>query len=397
MNSLLALTFAMISGLIFSRIVKPFNLPNVTGYLAAGLVAGPYVLNIINSDTVAELSVITSAALGFIAFSIGGEFKISNLRKLGAKIFVITLFEACTATILVIISMFVLRLFYPEQTPVSLILLLGAIAAATAPAATLMVVRQYKASGPVTEALLPVVASDDAIGLMIFSVCFSLAKVFAGGGTLTVRSTVIQPIIEIVMSLAIGAALGAVLSICMKFFKSRANRLCLMIAAVFLGVCIADILGLSSLLTCMMIGGVFTNMRSDSATILEGCERWTPPLFMLFFVLSGAGLNLSVIPHIGAAGIVYLLARSAGKYSGACIGSTIAGADKNVRKYLGITLLPQAGVAIGMAQTVAASAELSSISSNLVTIVLSAIFVYELIGPVLTRITLVKAGEIEKR
>ena len=352
-------------------------------------------MSLLSLDAVHSLSPITDVALGFIAFSIGGEFKLSYIKKLGKRIVVITLVQAFM-TVLVVIGTL---LFIPNENEtmrISTALLLGAIAAATAPAATLMVVRQYRAKGPVTETLLPVVAFDDAIGLMIFSVCFSLAKSLCSGIQITFSEAILKPLLEIVLSIGIGAALGAILTLCMRFFHSRANRLCLMITAVVLGVAFSDLLDLSSLLVCMMIGALFVNLRDDAMDILSGSEQWTPPLFMLFFVLSGAELDLSILPAVGVIGVVYLVARSFGKYFGAFLGSVLSRSEKTVRNYLGITLLPQAGVAIGMAQSVAANPELhaAGVSSRIVAIVLFATLVYELVGPVLTKIALTKAGEI---
>ena len=374
MLNLLYLAVAMAAGLGLSRVMKLVNLPNVTGYLIAGILVGPYVLDIINIESIQSLKIITSVALGFIAFSIGGEFKLSYLKKLGKSILIITIVQAVTTVLIV----------------------LGAIAAATAPAATLLVVRQYKARGPVTDTLLPVTAFDDAVGLIIFSVCFALAQVFAVGGELTVQAVLLEPLREIGLSLLVGAAMGALLALMMKFFHSNANRLCLMIAAVFACVALSELWELSSLLTCMMLGAFLANLRKDSISILSLSEDWTPGLFMLFFVLSGAELDFSILATVGLAGIVYILARSIGKYGGAYIGSAISKAEPNVRRYLGITLLPQAGVAIGMAQMVAADPGLSElgIASQVVTVVLFATLVYELIGPILTKIALTKAGEI---
>ena len=374
MLNLLYLAVAMAAGLGLSRVMKLVNLPNVTGYLIAGILVGPYVLNIINNESIQSLKIITSVALGFIAFSIGGEFKLSYLKKLGKSILIITIVQAVTTVLIV----------------------LGAIAAATAPAATLLVVRQYKARGPVTDTLLPVTAFDDAVGLIIFSVCFALAQVFAVGGELTVQAVLLEPLREIGLSLLVGAAMGALLALMMRFFHSNANRLCLMIAAVFACVALSELWELSSLLTCMMLGAFLANLRKDSISILSLSEDWTPGLFMLFFVLSGAELDFSILATVGLAGIVYILARSIGKYGGAYIGSAISKAEPNVRRYLGITLLPQAGVAIGMAQMVAADPGLSElgIASQVVTVALFATLVYELIGPILTKIALTKAGEI---
>lgn len=404
LSALLALGLAMIGGLALSRLMKLLHLPNVTGYLFAGLLIGPYLLpmifgqgvHLLSLDAVHSLAPITDVALGFIAFSIGGEFKLSYIKKLGTRIVVITLIQAFH-TVFVVIGALLLIPNDSDTLRISTALLLGAIAAATAPAATLMVVRQYRAKGPVTDTLLPVVAFDDAIGLMIFSVCFSLAKSLCSGVQITFTEAVLKPLLEIVLSIGIGAALGALLTVCMRFFHSRANRLCLMITAVVLGVAFSDLLDLSSLLVCMMIGALFANLRDDAIDILSGTEQWTPPLFMLFFVLSGAELDLTILPIVGIIGVVYLVARSLGKYFGAFLGAIVSKSERTVRNYLGITLLPQAGVAIGMAQSVAANPELhaAGISSQIVAIVLFATLVYEIVGPVLTKIALTKAGEIQ--
>ncbi|HHT83372.1 MAG: cation:proton antiporter [Christensenellales bacterium] len=394
MNALLSLTLAMIGGLILSRIVKVLHLPNVTGYLVAGIIVGPYVCNFVSLENIREFSTILTAALGFIAFSIGSEFKLANIKRIGNKAVIITLFESLTAVLAVLGGLYLLKIFFPDKFSTPVILILSAVAAATAPAATLMVVRQYKAKGPVTDILLPVVAFDDAISLIVFSINFALAKVFATNTKFTVITAFLYPLLEIVLSLAIGGAIGALLALCMKFFKSRANRLCLMIAAVFGGIAVSEILKLSTLLTCMMIGAMFTNLRKDSSKILEGSERWTPPLFMLFFVVSGASLDFSILPYVGIAGVAYIVFRSLGKYWGAVTGALTTKADKNIRKYLGIALLPQAGVAIGMSQMVAAEPKLAEYAPQVVTIILCATLVYELIGPILTKIALVKAGEV---
>lgn len=395
MINLLYLAVAMAAGLALSRLMKLVNLPNVTGYLIAGILVGPYVLNIINTESIKSLKIITSTALGFIAFSIGGEFKLSYLKKLGKSIVVITVVQALVTVLLVAGVM----LLIPGEKSVKVprALLLGAISAATAPAATLLVVRQYKARGPVTDTLLPVTAFDDAIGLMIFSVCFALAKVFAVGSALTVQAVLLDPLREIGLSLLVGGVLGAFIALMMRFFKSDANRLCLILAAVFACVALSELWGLSSLLTCMMLGAVLANLRRDAITFMALADDWTPGLFMLFFVLSGAELDFSILATVGLAGIVYILSRSVGKYSGAFLGAAMSKADHNVRKYLGITLLPQAGVAIGMAQMVAASEDLAGIAPQVVTVALFATLVYELVGPVLTKIALTKAGEIEKK
>lgn len=378
----------MIVGLLMTRIMKKFNLPNVTGYLIAGLIVGPYCLNIFNGEKLEGLTVITNAALGFIAFSIGGEFKLSSLKQLGAKIFIITLFEAVGASILVSGTLMVAG-FNPQLS-----LVLGAIASATAPAATLMVVRQYKARGPVTSTLLPIVAIDDAVCLMLFSILSSVAKSLGTEGEFSAYETILKPIIEIVGSLVVGFAVGYVLAIATKLFLSRANRISLVVTAVFLGVGLSELLGLSSLLLCMAIGAALANFSKVTDSVMEGTDRWTPPVFMLFFVISGAEFNFEIFKTVGLIGVLYLVLRSAGKYFGAMLGCTLTKSEENVRKYLGITLLPQAGVAIGMAQL--SLMVVPDYGEQIRAVILCATLVYELVGPLLTKLVLTKAGEIKK-
>ena len=401
MNAILGVALAMVFGLILNRVMKLFNLPNVTGYLIAGILVGPHCINLLNTSNLSDISFISTIALGFIAFSIGGEFKIDSIKRLGGKVLTITFLQAFGAVALVMSSLFVVQAIDPTLISTPAILILSAIATATAPAATLMVVRQYKAKGPVTETLLPVVAFDDAIGLIVFAICFGVAKVLAGGGEITAKAIALNPLLEIVLSLGIGCVLGIILAFACNLFKSRANRLSAMVATVLIavGLCQIEILGvhMSSLLICMMIGAAFTNARKDAVIILDGQERWTPPLFMLFFVISGATLDLTIIPYIGVIGVVYIVFRSLGKYSGAFLGGLVTKADKNVKNYLGITLLPQAGVAIGMAQTVAGEPALQTISQSIVTVILCATLFYEIVGPLLTKICLQKAGEITEK
>ena len=377
MNTLLLIGIAMLAGLAVSRAARAVKLPNVTAFLVAGLLIGPCVAGIINKEQAASMGIISEAALGFIAYAIGGEFKLSYLKKIGKAPLTITAFQGLTTALCVDVGLILFGVDVP------LALLLGAIALATAPAATLMVVRQYKANGPVTQMLLPVVAMDDALGLMVFSISASVAQSMLGGAV-TVESMVLSPIIEIVGSVALGAALGAVLAFGARFFASRGNKLALSIALVLAGVGLCDMLNLSSLLVCMMIGAVMVNMSQQREVLMEQCDRFTPPLFLLFFVLSGAELDLSVLPQVGLIGVGYLLLRTLGKWGGAMLGSLCVHADENIKKYLGLTLLPQAGVAIGMAALVAA--RFPTLGQQVNTIVL--------IGPVITKWALTKAGEI---
>ena len=398
MNTLLSLGIAMAVGLLFTRIVKLVKLPNVTGYLIAGLLIGPSVLGLIDKATVESFDMIVTLALGFIAFSIGGEFKLGTLKKLGKNVTVITFFQALGAVAVVFVVLLVAGLCGAlGEDYLPMVFTLSAIATATAPAATLLVVRQYKAHGPVTETLLPVVAMDDAIGLMIFAIFNAIAVAIASGETPTVTTMLLDPLLEIFLSLLIGFALGLVVALCTRVIKSRANRLCLCITATVVGVALADMWGLSSLLLCMMIGAVFSNLGFEVDRVLEGTDRWTPPLFMLFFVISGADLDLSILPTVGILGALYIIARALGKYFGAMAGAAVVKADPNIRKYLGITLLPQAGVAVGMAQIALSEFTAlgeSDIGRKIQAVVLCATLVYEIVGPVLTKISLKKAGEI---
>lgn len=398
MNILLVICIALAAGLMMTRLMKLIGLPNVTGYLIIGIILGPCCLKIISqTDINGVFDIITEVALAFIAFSIGVEFKISAFKRIGKNIFIITLSQALTTAVLVDVVLITLALTTDiVELPVAICL--GAIATATAPAATLMVVRQYKARGPVTETLLPVVALDDAVGLMVFSVSIAIAKVFASGTPLTFTAIVLEPLLEIVLSLAIGAALGALLSLSARIFKSRANRLTSCIAVVLAGCGLTMIEGLtlSSLLVCMMIGAVYCNTFRQSDVIMEQCDRWTTPLFILFFIVSGASLDIFNIIHVGVVGVIYVLVRATGKYIGAMWGSAAVKAPRAVTKYLGLTLLPQAGVAIGMAAICARSLP-PELASAITTVVLCATLIYELAGPIITKLALSAAGEIEKK
>ena len=386
MHTLFTIALAMIAGLLLTRVVKLVKLPNVTGYLIAGLLIGPYCFRLISAEALDSLDIITVAALGFIAFSIGSEFKKAHLKAIGAKILVITACEALGAVILVDVVVIALGF------PVPMALCLGAIAAATAPAATLLVVRQYRAKGELTSTLLPVVAMDDAIGLMAYALSVSVAKMIQNGEAFNVMATLVNPLLEILLSLGAGALIGAIVALSNRFFESKNNRLIISIAAVLLGVGLAQQFGLSHLLLCMAIGATYVNLRDDAIQTLEQADAWTPPLFLLFFVLSGAELNVSVLPSLGLIGAVYIVTRVVGKYLGAYIGCTISKTSHTIRKYLGLSLIPQAGVAIGIAQLVVK--ELPEYGASIQAVILCATLIYELVGPVITKYSLIKAGEI---
>lgn len=389
MNVLSAIAIAMATGLLFNRIAKYIGLPFVTGYLIAGVLIGPFILDLYPTSLLESSTVITNVALGFIAFAIGGEFRWKDISHIGSKVLVVTLFQALMATILVDA---LLLLF---QFPPAVAIALGAIATATAPAATLMIVKQYNARGPVTDMLLPVVAMDDAVGLMVFSVSISIARVLSGSAEISFKTIALDPMLEIFGSLLVGALLGLAMTFCFRFFLSRDNRLCIILCVVFAGTAIAELANLSSLLLCMSIGVVLANCHIEHQRVMDVEEHWTAPLFMLFFVISGAELDLAALPAVGLLGLIYILARSAGKIFGAWAGATVTKADKNIRKFLGVTLLPQAGVAIGMSQ-LAVAALPAAYGTQIRTVVLAATLIYEMVGPLLTKLALTSAGEIKK-
>ena len=412
MQALLSLSIALLAGLLLSRVVKLLNLPAVTAYLVAGILVGPYVLGqlgapgigFISMDDVESYSIICDVALGFIAFSIGNEFRLSQLKKIGKQATIVGILQAVITTVLVDAALIGLHFIIPEQLPLSAAIILGAIASATAPAATLMVVKQYKAKGPVTDMLLPVVALDDAVGLMIFAISFGVAKAL-DSGVVDVVTVVVEPILEVVLSLVLGVVMGVLFNFCERFFHSRSKRMSISIGFVMLTIAlsmieITEIPGIhirfSSLLVCMMLGTIFCNICDFSEELMERVDRWTAPLFVLFFVLKGAELELIVFTNatIVLIGIVYILFRSIGKYSGALASSKLAGCDDNIVKYLGITLLPQAGVALGMANMAKSATEIGDAGTVIFNITLFAVLVYEIVGPMLTKMALIKAGDI---
>ncbi len=409
MYTLLGLSIALFMGLMLSRLAKLLNLPAVTAYLVAGILIGPFLLGAfgvkgLGFTSLAEVEsygLISDVALGFIAFSIGNEFRLSQLKKIGKQATVIGVFQAIITTIVVDAALIGLHFAMPEKFSLSAAIILGAIATATAPAATLMVVRQYKAKGPLTDILLPVVALDDAVGLVVFAISFGVARSISSG-TVNLLSVVLEPLIEVTLSLALGFVMGLLFTFCERFFHSRSKRLAMSVTFVLLTVALSMLkfevggvhIGFSSLLVCMMLGSVFCNICDFSEELMDRIDRWTAPLFILFFVFSGAELDFNVFTSFAVVliGVVYIIARSIGKYSGAFISAKAVKCDPNIVKYLGITLLPQAGVALGMAM----KAETIGPEGHIVaSITLFAILIYELFGPMLTKIALTKAGDIK--
>ena len=412
----------LFAGLLSTRLMRVLKLPNVTGYIITGIIMGPFLFGVLfNNFTydgikdgvvfgyVKQLGWVSQVALGFIAFSIGTSFRASTLKTLGKRVIVITILEAMGGSLLVILALLAAHFIAPDQIGWEIVLTLGAIASATAPAATLMVIRQYRARGELVDTLLPVVALDDAAALILFAILFQIATTIAGGGEFSAYKMIAKPLIEILLSLAIGAVLGLLITFCNKFFKSRNNRLILCIMAVFasLGIYVAfryEALGgfeLSSLLMCMMAGAFYSSLRPDSGRTLDVLDRFTSPVYMMFFVISGASLDLSIFFNenglivLAIAG-VYIFARVLGKWLGAFTGSSITHSPPEVKKYLGLTLVPQAGVAIGLATTASSlfgSNPATERSGALIlATVLTSTLVYELIGPLVSKFALNKAG-----
>ena len=408
MTTLLSVSIAVLAGLLMTRAFKPLKLPSVTAYLIAGVLIGPYFLGSLNIDglgfvseeAVSGLALVSEVSLAFIAFSIGSEFRLEELKKTGRQAFVIGIFQALAATLCVDLALLAVHFMMPDKLSVAQLLTLGAIATATAPAATLMVVRQYKANGPLTKLLLPIVALDDAVGLIIFAVCFGISKSLVSG-SVDLISIIVNPLVEIIASLALGAVMGWVLTQLEKMFNSNTNRLNMTIAVVFLAASISMIdfhvgpihISFSSLLVCMMLGTIFCNICPLSEDIMERSDKWSSPLLALFFVISGAELQLSVFTDsaIVIIGIVYIVFRCLGKYYGSLFSAKATKCSPSICKYLGITLFPQAGVALGMCSTAMQLGEQGSLIRN---ITLFAVLIYELVGPLMTKNALMSAGEI---
>ena len=412
MNILLSVSIALLAGLLMTRLFKPFKLPDVTAYLIAGVLIGPYCVGALgigglgfeSMEAVHALGLMADVALGFIAFSIGSEFRLEELKKTGKQAFVIGIAQALVATLFVDLALYAVHMAMPDKLSLPQLLVLGAIATATAPAATLMVVRQYKANGPLTKLLLPIVALDDAVGLIVFAVSFGIAKTLLSG-QVDLVSIIVNPLMEILCSLVLGAIMGWILTQLEKMFHSNTNRLNLATGFVFLTVALSMLdfhvgpvhVSFSSLLVCMMMGTIFCNICPLSEDLMQRSDKWTSPLLATFFVISGAELELNVFADIAIVGIgvVYILFRCLGKYTGTLVSAKATKCEPQICKYLGITLFPQAGVALGMCSIVASSTDFGNQGALIRNITLFAVLIYELVGPLMTRQALMSAGEIK--
>ena len=404
---LLSLSIAMLAGLLLSRLAKKIELPAVTAYLVSGILIGPFMLGAIGIDGIGitanqlhGFSIISDVALGFIAFAMGNEFRLAHLKNIGKQATVIGVAQALFTTAVVDVFLIGLHFLMPHKLSLSAAIVLGSVATATAPAATLMVIKQYKAKGPLTETLLPVVALDDAVGLVVFAISFGIAKSI-NTGSVDMLSVILEPLLEVALSLLLGTVMGWLFTLCEQFFHSRSKRMAVSVTFVMMTVAISllkfEVFGIhisfSSLLACMMLGTIFCNACDVSEELMDRADRWTVPILILFFVISGSELDLTVFADLAVVviGIVYIISRSLGKYFGASISARATKCSPNVIKYLGITLLPQAGVALGMAIK---AMELGPDGAIVRNITLFAVLVYEMVGPFLTKQALTKAEEI---
>lgn len=418
--------FLLFVALLSTRLVRVLRLPNVTGYIVTGIIAGPFIFGLLFNNFsfenikdgpiyqfVQQINWVSTVALGFIAFSIGTSFRLSTLKAVGKKVIIITILEAFGGSLAVIIALLIAHFVAPNYVSWELVLTLGAIASATAPAATLMVIKQYNAKGPLVDTLLPVVALDDAAALILFAVLFQIASALASGNAISPYTIIIKPLLEILISLGVGIILGLIISFMNRFFKSRNNRLIWCIFSVFAALGFyylfkSEFMGgfeLSSLLVCMMAGAIYINLCKDSGKTLDVMDRFTSPIYMMFFVISGASLDLSIFFSgdgliVLFIALIYVFSRVVGKWFGAYTGASISRCEPQIKKYLGFALVPQAGVAIGLSTTAYKLFSENPVTQRagalILAIILTSTLIYELVGPLAAKFALKKAGEIGK-
>lgn len=386
LNILLKLSIIILVGIIGGRLANLFKMPKVSGYIIAGLIIGPSFMNLIMNGDIGNLSIINELALSAIAFGIGSEFLLKDIKKIGKKIFIITLGEVIGAFLVVFITMYFLF-----NMSIEFSMIIASMSAATAPAGIVMVIRELKAKGPLTNTILPVVAIDDALGIMLFGICLSIAKVLNTGEGYSLIQIIKEPIIEIIGSLILGALVGFIMTYVINKAKNKEESLSISIGFILFGAGISSYLSLSSLLTCMMIGGTLVNLKPNSSRVFNGINEFTPPINILFFTLAGISLDIDALKGVGLLGLAYILARGLGKIIGARIGSTITGVEDTIVKYLGMSLLTQGGISIGLSMIV--KKELPDLSNGIVTLILFSVLIYEILGPILAKIGLTKAGE----
>ncbi|NMA94538.1 MAG: cation:proton antiporter [Clostridiales bacterium] len=387
MDLLFKLGVAILVGVVGGRLSNRLKLPNVSGYIIAGLIIGPSFINLLTAEDVESFSIINELALAAIAFAIGNEFLIKDLRRVGKDVLLITVAEVAGAFIIVFL---VMKFILKQSTEFSL--MIASMSAATAPAGIAMVVRELKAKGPLTQTILPIVAIDDALGIMVFGVCLSLSKMLAGGERYSIIKIIGSPLLEIIGSIVLGLIIGVIMTYVVKKARHSEELFIMSVGFILLGAGAAKVLNVSSLLTCMVVGGTLVNLKPSSHRVFNIIGEFTPPINVLFFTIAGASLNIRVLFSVGILGFGYLLARAFGKYIGATIGAKAVGAKDEIVKYLGMSLLTQGGISIGLSMVI--REELPQLSNSITTVILFSVLIYEIIGPILAKIAITRAGEV---
>lgn len=388
MDLFFKLSIIILVGILGGRVAKKLTLPSVSGYIVAGLILGPSFINLVSSQDLGSLGFITDIALAAIAFSIGSEFLLSDMKKVGKRTLILTVTEVIGAFLVVFIAMFLIF-----RQPFEFSLVIASMSAATAPAGIVMVIRELRADGPLVKTILPVVALDDALGIMVFGVALSLAKMTSGIEEFTVFKIISAPLIEIFGSLLLGFLLGVVLTYLAKKAKGRDELLKISLAFILAAVGASNFFNLSPLLTSMMMGGTLVNLKQNSKRVFGTINEFTPPINLLFFTLAGMSLDLRVLASVSFLGIGYILARAIGKIIGAGVGARALGESITMQKYLGLSLLTQGGISIGLSSIVAS--ELPQFSESIITVILFSVLVFEILGPILAKIAITRAGEVD--
>lgn len=388
LDLLFKLSIIILAGIIGGRVANYFKLPNVSGYIVAGLFIGPSFINLINSQDIISFNIINEMALSAIAFSIGNEFLLKDMKRVGKSVLLITVAEVVGAVVIVFSVM-----YFIFRQPVEFSLVIASMSAATAPAGIVMVIRELNANGPLTKTILPIVALDDALGIMVFGVALSLSKMISGVASYSTFQIISKPLLEIIGSIGLGFVIGMIMTYVVKKAKNKDELLTMTIAFVLLGTGAANFFNLSPLLTCMMIGATLVNLKQNSNRVFGAINEFTPPINLLFFTVAGASLNIKVLSTVGLLGIGYLLARAGGKYIGATLGAKAVKSEEKVIKYLGMSLLTQGGISIGLSMIV--RKELPHLSDAIITVILFSVLVYEIVGPILAKIAITKAGEVD--
>lgn len=388
MNLLLKLGIVILVGIVGGRIANYFKLPNVSGYIVAGLVVGPSLINLVNINDIQSFNIINELALAAIAFTIGNEFLLKDIKKVGKDVLLITVAEVMGAFTVVFLMMYLLF-----NQSIEFSLMVASMSASTAPAGIVMVIRELRASGPLTKTILPIVALDDALGIMIFGVCLSLVKMLSGVAEYSIIQIIMNPLVEIIGSILLGLIIGAVMAYVVKKAKHSVELLMIVVGFILLSSGAASFLNVSPLLTCMMTGAALVNLKQNAYRVFNAVNEFTPPINLLFFTIAGASLNIKVLSTVGILGIGYIIARAAGKYVGTTLAAKALGSEEKIVKYLGMSLLTQGGISIGLSMVV--REELPQFSNSIITVILFSVLIYEIVGPILAKIAITRAGEVD--